>query len=1306
MELMNQARRLKRIRKEAAAAGQAAAEAAVPSKKIKFLEQDTGGKGKGKGAAVLGIDSGGGDSDDANADIIVKFSKKEQKARKIAAGKAHSAVEKDATETKMSKKKMKALAKLRDRQEREAKREKLFASLAKHHVDSRAAGLLKSSSTIGSGRETKKQKLSRAIKEERAGLAVTASSDLVVGLESREVGESARARRKRLQREQEERELALMASSSESSGADDDDELAPSGQEGGAKEEAAGAEDAGAEPAAAAVVEADRGGTNGRSHEDESETGNRQHCAEDAVAAAATGEDMISSAPGQGDPAHRRPSFYVTVKRNPEIQQARSKLPMFLQEQQVMEAIGDKDVIVLCGATGCGKSTQLPQFLYEAGYGHAGGVPGMIGCTQPRRVAAITTAKRISKELNMPLGRQVGFQVRYEKRLHKDTKIKVMTDGILLKEIQSDFLLSDYSVIVVDEAHERGINSDVLIGLLSRLVPLRRKGVTKNGRLLPPLKLVIMSATLRVTDFTENAPLFPSPPPVVEVSARQHPVTVHFNRRTPIDTYLQEALKKACKIHRKLPGGGILIFLTGRREIDWMCRNLREELDHRKQRSKQKKRSVPAVRDGPMAAGATPAAAQHEGGSLGAANRGNNPALESNEGESPNKEAFLFGQDDGADSDVENEQEDLECADYDDVIIGADTPQDSHPDTNDSDEEDDDLPEEEYDLDSESDGDEEDCSDIEGGEDAKRTVMLDGESLARGAAGLNGDNTGGAVGCKPHDAGPSASTNDSAVTQSKKTKVTKRPNRVNVLPLYSMLPGPQQLRAFAPAPKGTRMIVVATNVAETSVTIPGIRYVVDTGRVKERVYQKRSGVGSFDIRWASQAAVNQRAGRAGRTGPGHCYRLFSSAVFENQFQPFAPPQMLSSPIEGIMLQMKAMGIPDVRHFPYPMPPDEDDVDRALKTLERLGALTSEDEEVTPLGRQLAALPLAPRFGKMLVLGHQGGCLPYAVSMVAALSVENPIVYDRADATADDSEEEEEEAAAAAADAGESREGKMVGQAHAVRGSAKLEQGEDEHVAGPPIKAGKMAGLKCRRDLWWHPEGDVMALVKAFGAYAFSNGDDNFAAAHGLQPKLMTEMLALAQQLQGIIRMFYPSLASALGPPAGSKAATTAAALGLKAPPTPAQQSLLRQIVLAGLVDQVATRDPEVRGPLTAYKCLAYDRHIYVHQHSCMRKQPADWVCYLELSETSRVYMKGVTPIQPKWLPRVAPSLCHRTAPLDLPPVRFDVESDQLICATGTIVSEGGTDVHEAGLRVATCGRTHSSMSETRCMCVVDMLPQH
>ena len=808
MEVMNQARRLKRLRKGATAAGQAAAEAAVPSKKIKFLAQEgTAGKGD-----MMGVDEG--DSDDANADIVMKFSKVEQAVRKKAAIKAHEAHEKDANETKMSKGKMKALQKLKDRQEREAKREELFASLAKHHVDSRAVGLLKSSSSIGAGRETKKQKLSRALKEERAGVAVTASSDLVVGMESHAVGESARARRKRLQREQEEREMALLASSSDGSGEDesgdgDKEDEKVAGQAVGSDAEAGETEEA--EEAAEAEAEI--------------EIAASQAPREESVNAS-NGEGGAHSKGADSEPAQRKPAFYVTVKRNPEIQQARSKLPMFAEEQQVMETIRDNDVIVLCGATGCGKSTQLPQFLFEAGYGSEKGFPGMIGCTQPRRVAAITTAKRIAKELNMPLGKQVGFQVRYEKRIDKDTKIKVMTDGILLKEIQSDFLLSDYSAIVVDEAHERGINSDVLIGLLSRLVPLRRKGMTKDGRLLPPLKLIIMSATLRVTDFTENAPLFPVPPPVVEVSARQHPVTVHFNRRTPIYTYMQEALKKACKIHRKLPGGGILIFLTGRREIDWMCRNLREELAQHKNRS-QKPKARPQLRDGAFTAAGPNAGEKRKIKDETATELEGEEKTE----ESGHKEAFLFGQDDGADSDVDDADAAEDGADYDDddeaeeKALRADDDESS---------EDEDLLDDEYDLSESEEEDAEHDSDEESEDEeakSKRTVLLDGAALAKGAAGLTGNDIGSATRRTPTATVAKEADKPTDAAQSdapKRAKVSKRPSKVLVLPLYSMLSGPQQLKAFNRAPKGVRVIVVATNVAETSITIPGMRYVVDT----------------------------------------------------------------------------------------------------------------------------------------------------------------------------------------------------------------------------------------------------------------------------------------------------------------------------------------------------------------------------------------------------------------------------------------------------------------------------------------------
>lgn len=197
--------------------------------------------------------------------------------------------------------------------------------------------------------------------------------------------------------------------------------------------------------------------------------------------------------------------------------------------------------------------------------------PGMIGITQPRRVAAISMAHRVGHELSLPS--RVAYQVRYDSSVARGTAIKFMTDGVLLRELATDFMLTKYSAIIVDEAHERSINTDILIGVLSRVVRLREELWKEGKEAAKPLRLIIMSATLRVTDFTNNTSLFPSPPPVVNVNARQHPVTVHFSRCTTPD-YVNTAIRKAGRIHARLPPGGILIFLTGQNEISGVCRKL------------------------------------------------------------------------------------------------------------------------------------------------------------------------------------------------------------------------------------------------------------------------------------------------------------------------------------------------------------------------------------------------------------------------------------------------------------------------------------------------------------------------------------------------------------------------------------------------------------------------------------------------------------------------------------------------------------------------------------------------------------
>ncbi|TNN66834.1 putative ATP-dependent RNA helicase DHX37 [Liparis tanakae] len=477
---------------------------------------------------------------------------------------------------------------------------------------------------------------------------------------------------------------------------------------------------------------------------------------------------------------NKTPAVFIPVDRLAEIQEARLKLPVLAEEQVIMEAVRENPCIVICGETGSGKTTQVPQFLYEAGYASGSGI---IGITEPRRVAAVSMSHRVAKEMNLST-RVVSYQIRYEGNVTSDTKIKFMTDGVLLKEIQKDFLLQRYSVIIIDEAHERSVYTDILIGLLSRIVPLRnKKGL--------PMKLLVMSATLRVEDFTDNTKMFRTPPPVVKVDARQFPVTIHFNKRTPMDDYTGDVFQKVCKIHRMLPPGGILVFLTGQAEVHGLCRKLRNAFPYRKSNT---------------ATGEDEAAETSEAMrkfkkfkkkktvSLPRINLDNYSALPLDEGDEDREAGIGYEEDEGSD-----------------LETGGDPSK----------------------------------------EKADPSIPLYVLPLYSLLA--------------PEQ---QAKTNRIAVFSPRVP-----PAEDHVAPLITVGGDVfSHLQVFMSPPPGTRLCVVATNVAETSLTIPGIKYVVDCGRVKKRFYDRVTGVSSFKVSWTSQASANQRAGRAGRTEPGHCYR--------------------------------------------------------------------------------------------------------------------------------------------------------------------------------------------------------------------------------------------------------------------------------------------------------------------------------------------------------------------------------------------------------------------------------------------------
>ncbi|XP_072271861.1 probable ATP-dependent RNA helicase DHX37 [Pyxicephalus adspersus] len=825
-----------------------------------------------------------------------------------------------------------------------------------------------------------------------------------------------------------------------------------------------------------------------------------------AVTPSQSSQPKTKPLPGEVQPSatpSSEPAIFIPVDRTPEIQEARLKLPILAEEQVIMEAIKENPVVVLCGETGSGKTTQVPQFLYEAGFGSDNDI---IGVTEPRRVAAVTMSQRVALEMNLPQS-VVSYQIRYEGNVSPETKIKFMTDGVLLKEIQKDFLLSKYKVIIIDEAHERSVYTDILIGLLSRIVPLR----TKKGC---PLKLVIMSATLRVEDFTENKRLFPVSPPVIKVEARQFPVTVHFNKRTPLDDYTGECYRKICKIHRMLPAGGILVFLTGQAEVHSLCRRLRKMFPYR--------------------------------------GKNQTKAIEDDESE-----------------------------------IATDRRK-SKPRKN--------LTLPKINLDNYS------ALPVDEGDEDRE-------------AGGNDDDEEGQGSDSDLDLGDGGSEEDEKSDSS---------DPLYVLPLYSLLAPERQAKVFHPPPSGTRLCVVATNVAETSLTIPGIKYVVDCGKVKKRFYDKVTGVSSFRVEWTSQASADQRAGRAGRTEPGHCYRLYSSAVFSD-FEKFSQPEITRRPVEDLVLQMKDLNIEKVVNFPFPTSPSADALIAAEELLISLGALQDPPKTgrlnylqraklsspITPLGKTMASFPVAPRYAKMLALGKQHDCLPYIITIVAAMTVRE--LYEELGRPAISDEEKE------------------------------------------ILKAKKARVLQMQR-VWAgqgpaQKLGDLMVMLGAVGACEYSGLTPKFCERNGLRYKAMMEIRRLRGQLTSAVNSLCPDVRIYLD----SK----------MPPPTESQVNYLRQIVMSGLGDHIARRirpeellDEKWRN---AYKTPLLEDPVFIHPNSSLFKQLPDFVVYQEIFETTKMYMKGVSSIECEWIPVLLPQYCHFADPLEDPPPFYCAETGRVKC---------------------------------------------
>ncbi|KAJ5619931.1 Nucleic acid-binding OB-fold [Penicillium lagena] len=462
-------------------------------------------------------------------------------------------------------------------------------------------------------------------------------------------------------------------------------------------------------------------------------------------------------------------------RTNMTIKQQRESLPVYKFRKQLLDAVKENQLMIVVGDTGSGKTTQLTQYLAEAGYAN----DGIIGCTQPRRVAAMSVAKRVSEEVGCNLGAEVGYTIRFEDCTSPQTKIKYMTDGMLQREILLDPDIKRYSVIMLDEAHERTIATDVLFGLLKKTIKRR-----------PDLRLIITSATLDAEKFSE----FFNGCPIFSIPGRTFPVEIMYSKE-PEEDYLDASLLTVMQIHLTEPLGDILLFLTGQEEIDTACEILFERMK----------------------------------------------------------------------------------------ALGPTVPE------------------------------------------------------------------------------------------------------LVILPVYSALPSEMQSRIFDPPPPGGRKVVIATNIAETSITIDNVYYVIDPGFVKQNAYDPKLGMDSLVVTPISQAQAKQRAGRAGRTGPGKCFRLYTEAAYQSEMLPTTIPDIQRQNLSMTILMLKAMGINDLLHFDFMDPPPTNTM---LTALEELYALSALDDEglLTRLGRKMADFPMEPALAKVLIASVDMGCSEEILTIVAMLSI--------------------------------------------------------------------------------------------------------------------------------------------------------------------------------------------------------------------------------------------------------------------------------------------------------------------------------
>ena len=682
-------------------------------------------------------------------------------------------------------------------------------------------------------------------------------------------------------------------------------------------------------------------------------------------------------------------------------------LPVSARREEIMTAMEQHQVIIVCGETGSGKTTQLPKIALSLGRGKINAKPGergrLIGHTQPRRIAASSVAKRIAEELKTPLGEVVGFKVRFQDRLSKDASVKLMTDGILLAETQNDPLLQAYDTIIIDEAHERSLNIDFLLGYLRQILPRR-----------PDLKVVVTSATIDADRFARHFASRNGPAPIIMVSGRTFPVE---QRWRPFEESREYDLNNAIadgvdELWLGGAGGDILIFLPGEREIREAADHLRKHLSH--------------------------------------------------------------------------------------------------------------------------------------------------NAWTRNA---------------------------------------------EVLPLFARLSQAEQDRIFDG--HTGRRIVLATNVAETSLTVPGIRYVIDAGTARVKRYSLRSKVEQLMVEPISQAAANQRAGRCGRVADGICIRLYDEKDFAGRPR-FTDPEILRSSLAGVILRMKSLRLGVVEEFPFIEEPSRRAITDGYQLLAELGAV-DDDNELTQIGQELARLPLDPRVGRMILEARHRNALQEVLVIASAMSVQD--VRDRP----------------------------MEAQAQADQQHAKFDDDKSEF-------SGYLKLWKWIHDARGGPTAHGHPVKPGVTKNAVISASSVMPAKAGIHSTASQHKLSNRQYEQLLRQNFVNVRRVREWRDTHTQLLTVVTEHRWKLNDKPASYEELHQSMLSGLLGNVGYKleDPasgagQATGEYLGARGIKFHKHPGAH----LSKKPGRWIVVAELVETTRLFGRGIAAIEPQWLEQVGAHLLKK-----------------------------------------------------------------